>query len=140
MKIRESLLCVTNRCINVTRKLILPSVSKFKFCPYYLGFWKKNLLKRYAHWFGLLAPVWLNLNSLKAIPFKGRFPGCMRNVFYVRYLDIFEIIFWFRFNMICISLKIMVVSVRQQKFYLYPTLSQNEEIFFWYEKRFSYNE
>ena len=35
VKIRESLLCVTNRCIKVTSKLILPSVSRFKFCPYY---------------------------------------------------------------------------------------------------------
>ena len=45
-----------------------------------------------------LVSVWVNLNSLKAISFKGRFPGCMRNAFYVRQLDIFEIIFWFRFN------------------------------------------
>ena len=35
VKIWESLLCVTNRCIKVTSKLILPSVSRFKFCPYY---------------------------------------------------------------------------------------------------------
>ena len=33
VKIRDSLLCVTNRCINVTTKLILPSVSRFKFLP-----------------------------------------------------------------------------------------------------------
>ena len=31
VKIRESLLCVTNRCIKVISKLILPSVSRFKF-------------------------------------------------------------------------------------------------------------
>ena len=31
LKIRDSLLSVTNRCIKVTSKLILPSVSKFKF-------------------------------------------------------------------------------------------------------------
>ena len=31
--IRDSLLRVTNRCIKVTSKLILPSVSSFKFCP-----------------------------------------------------------------------------------------------------------
>ena len=31
----KSLLCVTNRYIKVTSKLILPSVSKLKFCPYY---------------------------------------------------------------------------------------------------------
>ena len=30
VKIRESLLCVKNRCIKVTSKLILPSVSRFK--------------------------------------------------------------------------------------------------------------
>ena len=35
VKIRESLLCVTNRCIKVTSKLILSSVSRFKFCPYF---------------------------------------------------------------------------------------------------------
>ena len=33
VKIRDSLLCVTNRYINVTSKLILPSISRFKFCP-----------------------------------------------------------------------------------------------------------
>ena len=44
--------------------------------------------------------VWVNLNSLKAISFKGGFPGCMRNVFYVRQLDILEIIFWFSFNVV----------------------------------------
>ena len=31
LKIRDSLLSVRNRCIKVTSKLILPSVSKFKF-------------------------------------------------------------------------------------------------------------
>ena len=35
VKIRVSLLYVTNRCIKVTCKLILPSFSRFKFCPYY---------------------------------------------------------------------------------------------------------
>ena len=30
VKIRDSLLCVTNWCIKVTSKLILPSVSRFK--------------------------------------------------------------------------------------------------------------
>ena len=35
LKIRDSLLCVTNRCIQVTSKLILPSISRFKFCPHY---------------------------------------------------------------------------------------------------------
>ena len=34
-KTRESLLCATNRCIKVAVKLILPLVSRFKFCPYY---------------------------------------------------------------------------------------------------------
>ena len=33
VKIRDSLLCVTNHCINVTSKLILPSISRFKFDP-----------------------------------------------------------------------------------------------------------
>ena len=35
VKVRESLLCVTNRCIKVTSKLILPSVSRFELHPYY---------------------------------------------------------------------------------------------------------
>ena len=35
LKIRNKLLCVTNRCIKVTSKLILPSVSRFKFYPPY---------------------------------------------------------------------------------------------------------
>ena len=35
LKIRDSLLCVTNRCIKVTGKLIWPSVSRFKFCSHY---------------------------------------------------------------------------------------------------------
>ena len=35
VKIGESLLRVTHRCIKVTSKLILPSVSRFKFCPNY---------------------------------------------------------------------------------------------------------
>ena len=34
LKIRKSLRCVTNHCIKVTSKLILPSISRFKFCPY----------------------------------------------------------------------------------------------------------
>ena len=45
VKIRESLLCVTNRSIKVARKLILPSVSRFKFCPYY-----KNRVKLIFIW------------------------------------------------------------------------------------------
>ena len=35
VRIRDSLLCVTNRCIKVTSKLMLPSVSRFKFYPPY---------------------------------------------------------------------------------------------------------
>ena len=35
VKIRESLLCVRNHYIKVTSKLILSSVSRFKFCPYF---------------------------------------------------------------------------------------------------------
>ena len=35
VKIRERLLCATNRCIKLTSKVILPSVSRFKFCPYF---------------------------------------------------------------------------------------------------------
>ena len=35
LKIRDRLLCVTNHCIQVTIKLILPSSSRFKICPHY---------------------------------------------------------------------------------------------------------
>ena len=44
----------------------------------------------------------------------------------------------------CISVKIMIISVRQKKMVslsaCFPTLSQNEKIFAEYEKRFSHNE
>ena len=49
-------------------------------------------------WFFSFSSSALVINSLKAICFKGRFPECMRNVFYVRQLDISVIIFWFSFN------------------------------------------
>ena len=35
VKIRDKLLCVAARYGKVTSKLLLPSVSKFKFCPHY---------------------------------------------------------------------------------------------------------
>ena len=35
VKNRDKLLCVTNRFIKVTCKLILSSISGFKFCPHY---------------------------------------------------------------------------------------------------------
>ena len=35
LKIKDSLLCVTNYCIKVTSKLILPLISLFKFCSHY---------------------------------------------------------------------------------------------------------
>ena len=44
--------------------------------------------------------MWVNLNSLKGISFKGTFPGCVKTVFYVRSLDILVIIFRFSFNAI----------------------------------------
>ena len=72
-----------------------------KFVLLYLGFWSRNISKRYAllaFSFGLLILVWVNLNSLKVISFKGRFPGCTSNVIYVRQLDIMAITFWFSFN------------------------------------------
>ena len=33
VKIRDSFLCVTNRCIKVSSKVILPSISRFKYYP-----------------------------------------------------------------------------------------------------------
>ena len=71
-----------------------------------------------------LVSVWFNLNSLKAISFKRTFLGCMRNVFFVRQLDILEITFCFRF-------KVMYLgetngNLSETKF---STLSQIEKTF-----------
>ena len=87
---------------------------------------KQELLKRLGSLIWLVL-VWINLNSLKAISFKGRFPGCMRNVFYVRWLDIFVIIFWFSFNAMYLGENNGNLS--ETKKMLFPTLSQNEKIF-----------
>ena len=38
----------------------------------------------------------------------------------------------------CISVKVMIISVRQKKCFLFLTLSKNEKIFAWCEKRFSH--
>ena len=73
-----------------------------------------------------LVLVWVNLNSLKAISFKRKFPGCMRNVFYVRF--VLEIIFWFSSNVIYLSENNGNLS-ETKKCFLFPTLSQNENIF-----------
>ena len=75
--------------------------------------------------------MWVNLNSLKVISFKGRFPGCMRNVLYVRKLDISIIIFWLSFNAMYLGENNGNLS-ETKKYFLsacFPTLSQNEEIF-----------
>ena len=45
VQIRENLLCVTNRCIKITGKLILPSVSRFKLCPHYKSRVKQICIK-----------------------------------------------------------------------------------------------
>ena len=45
VKIRECSFCVMNRCIKVTSKLILPSVSRIKFCPYFKSRVKHNFQK-----------------------------------------------------------------------------------------------
>ena len=80
-----------------------------------------------------LALVSVNLNSLKAISFKGRFPGCLRNVFYVRWLDILVIIFWLSFNAMYLGENNGNLSEPKKMFSLssarFPTLSQNEKIF-----------
>ena len=47
----------------------------------YLGFWNRKLLKSFAHWFGLVVLARFNLKLFQTISFKGRFPGCMRNLF-----------------------------------------------------------
>ena len=100
------------------------------------GTFKKAM---FAHWLGLLALVWINLNSLKAISFKGKFSGCMRNVFYVRQLHILVIIFRFSFNGMHLDENNDHLS-ETKKCFLSPTRSQNEKIFAWYEKRFSHND
>ena len=70
---------------------------------------------------------WVNINSLKAISSKGRFPRCMRNVFYVRQFDILQIIFWFSFNVMYLGEN--NGNLRETKYYLFSTLSQNKKIF-----------
>ena len=52
----------------------------------------------------------------------------MKNVFYVRQLDIFEIIFWFCFNVMYLGENSGNLNETKKR-YLFPTLSQNEKIF-----------
>ena len=75
-----------------------------------------------------LVLLWVNLNSLKAISFKGRFPGCVNNVFYVRQINILEIILWFSFNVMYLG-ENHCNLIETKKCFLLPTLSQNEKIF-----------
>ena len=73
--------------------------------------------------------MWVNLNSLKAIFFKGKFPRCIRNVFDHRWLDILVIIFGLVL-MRCILVKIMVFSVGQKKcFFPQPFLKMRKFLF-----------
>ena len=65
---------------------------------------------------------------LKAISFKRRFPGCIKNVFYVRELDILVIIFWFSSNAMYLGKNNGNLS-ETKKCFLFPTLSQNEKMF-----------
>ena len=52
----------------------------------------------------------------------------MRNLHYVRQLDILETIFWFSFNVMYLGENNGNLS-ETKKCYLFPTLSQNEKIF-----------
>ena len=65
---------------------------------------------------------------MKAISFEGIFAGCMRNVFYVRQLDILEVIFWFSFNAMYLGENKGNLSETKKRF-SFPILSQNEKIF-----------
>ena len=52
----------------------------------------------------------------------------MRNVFYVRWLDILEIAFWFSFNVMYFSENNGNLN-ETKKYFIFPTLSENEKIF-----------
>ena len=62
---------------------VFENVLILKICAVIYRILKQEPLKKLGSLIWLVL-VWVNLNSLKAISFKGRFPGCMRNVFYVR--------------------------------------------------------
>ena len=68
----------------------------------------------------------VNLNSLKAISFKGRFPGCMRIAFYARQLDILEIIFWFSFIVMFLCENNVNLSEAKNDFYSQPFLKMRK--------------
>ena len=72
--------------------------------------------------------MWVNLNSLKTISFRERFPGCMRNVFYVRWLDILVITILLSFNAMYLGENNSNISDTKNIF-PFPTLFQNEKIF-----------
>ena len=59
------------------------SYPNTEICATILRILKQEPLKKLGSLIWLVL-VWFNLNSLKAISFKGRFPGCMKNVFFVR--------------------------------------------------------
>ena len=119
------------------RFAVFENLLIIKFVLSYLDFGTWTLKK--ARLPDLVSFSVVNLNSLKAISFKGRFPGCMRIVFYARQLDILEIILWFSF--IVMFLRENNVNLSEaKKWFLFPTLSQKEKTFAWYEKRFSHNE
>ena len=71
----------------------------------------------------------VNLNSLKGISFKGRFPGCMSNVFYVRQLDILKIIFWFSFNVMYLGENNGNLSETKNVYYFQPFLKMRKFLF-----------
>ena len=58
-------------------------------------------------------------------------------------IDILVIIFWFSFNAMYLSENSNNLSGTKKMFSLsacFPTLSENEKIFSWYDKRFSHYE
>ena len=89
---------------------------------------KQKPLKKLASLIWLVL-VWVNLNSLKAISFKGRFPGCMSNPFYIRWLDILEIIFWFSFNVMYLDENNGNLSETKNAIYSQPFLKMRKFLF-----------
>ena len=59
------------------------SYPNTKICATILRILKQEPLKKLDSLIWLVL-VWVNLNSLKANSFKARFPGCMKNLFFVR--------------------------------------------------------
>ena len=62
---------------------VFENVLILKICAVIFRILKQEPLKKLGSLIWLVL-VWVNLNSLQSISFKGRLSGCMRDVLYVR--------------------------------------------------------